>query len=256
MWVWGALLRRDLLSAPHAIFEFTTKCAGQHVRWWASARRETWVMAGLVMAMVADLGAPLASELFATDAMGASEEDAGGYGIVSGSVDPSLALTVFEMGASPGLAVTTLDGDIRPLKHPERELKRTVPYTKLPAELFDGTTVTWLPVDYGRWWFEDHITLGEMRAVVRLSALLARCPGAHRHKVISLEDNKPCQGASAKGRSSAPALNFLLRKKAANCVASQLAFILPWTASQLMPADELSRKVTQFPWLARSSSTI
>ncbi len=86
LWVWAALLKRDLLSAPHALFGFVTKYHNKRARWWASARREWWTMAGLLMGMVAGLGAPLSPRLYATDAQGAGEGDFGGYGIVAADV--------------------------------------------------------------------------------------------------------------------------------------------------------------------------
>ena len=180
--------------------------------------------------------------IFATDAQGAGEGDNGGYGIVAAGLPTHLTEAVFECGVAPGFTVTTLSGDIRPLRNPERAFKRTVPYTRLPAALFDDNLTKWHEIDWGRWREADHITLGEMRGVVKLSGLLARCPSMHRSKVISLQDNRPAQGASMKGRSVAPALNYLLRKKAANCVAACINMILPWTASALMPADALSRQ--------------
>ena len=245
-------MRRDILSAPHALFGFINKYSGSKVEWWASAHREWWTMIGLIMAMVADIGAPLANCVFATDAMGASEIDAGGYGIVGANVSPELALATFECGTAPGFTVSRLDGDIRALHNPAKELQRTVPYTKVPDVLFEDST-KWEPIAQGRWTWEDHITLGEARAVTKLAALLARCPLAHRHKVISLQDNRPCQGANNKGRSCAHQLNVTLRKKAGNTIAARLNLILPWTASALMPADELSRQVVHQPRLDRST---
>ena len=51
VWVWGALLRRDILAAPHALFKFMDTFDGRIVQWWPSARRELHSMAGLIMAM-------------------------------------------------------------------------------------------------------------------------------------------------------------------------------------------------------------
>ena len=78
VWIWGALLRRELLCIPHAVFRFMDAFPDQLVSWWPSARREVECMAAAVPLMVARLGAPLADTVFATDAMGASELDSGG----------------------------------------------------------------------------------------------------------------------------------------------------------------------------------
>ena len=48
-------------------------------------------------------------------------------------------------------------------------------------------------------------------------------------------------GASSKGRSSCPSLNYLCRKKAAYCIAKGIRLELPWVQSGAMPADGLSR---------------
>ena len=57
LWIWGALLRRELLSIPHAVFKLIEVHEGHVVQWWPSARREVQSMANAVLAMYADLGA-------------------------------------------------------------------------------------------------------------------------------------------------------------------------------------------------------
>ena len=85
VWVWAALLRRDVLAAVFLfyIFNVVQFFDGARARWWKSARREFKIMAGLVMAMFADTGASLALCVSATDAQGHDDgDDFGGYGIV------------------------------------------------------------------------------------------------------------------------------------------------------------------------------
>ena len=96
-------------------------------------------------------------------------------------------------------------------------------------------------MDWGRWRYADHITLGECRTVVRLLRGIAQCPSAHRTKALSLQDNGATAGASAKGRSPAPALNFLLQQKTASAVAAEVFTSLPWVQTKVMPADDLAR---------------
>ncbi len=76
--------------------------------------------------------------------------------------------------------------------------------------------------------FSDHIMLGETRSVGCLCRGLAQCASAHRCKVMSLQDNGATAGACAKGRSPAPALNFLLRQRIASLVAAEVSAMLPW----------------------------
>jgi len=46
-----------------------------------------------------------------------------------------------------------------------------------------------------------------------------------------------------KGRSTAPAVNYLCRRKAANTLAGFFQLLLPWVESAKMPADSLSREI-------------
>ena len=89
--------------------------------------------------------------------------------------------------------------------------------------------------------YADHITLGECRTAVRLLDILMLWREADRSKVIMLEDNRPVSASVAKGRSPAPALNYLLRRRAAMELAAGIRAYLPWVESPKMPADDLSR---------------
>lgn len=208
--------------------------------WWRSARTEVTGMAYAVPLLFADVGAPFCPYIYATDAMGANETDNGGFGIVGAELPQHMLYALIDRGEHPGRTVARLGGELTGLKHPEREIIPTVPFTRLPQELFDGT-VKWSDIQSGRWRYADHITLGEARTVVRLCQLLAREPTARRHVIFSLQDNQPCAGSMTKGRSPSAALNYLLRKKAALCIASLLRLLLPWVESAKQPADLLSR---------------
>ena len=244
IWVWETLLFRDLLSIAHSVFQFMTRYEGRVARWWPSARSEVRAMAHTIIFLRADLGAPLSPYLFATDAQGASDEDAGGFGIVGAFVGQELAQRCFETGPLPAKTVVKLDGDVNKLLgHRSRALQANVPLTPLPPELFDPAQTRWEVIVRGRWRLADRIELGEARATLRLLHLLAVVPSAHRHVIQSLEDNSSWGGAAAKGRSPSPALNYLCRRKAAVCAACRFRLILPWVQSAVMPADEASRTV-------------
>ena len=85
VWIWGALLRRELLCIPHAIFKFMDRYEGRVALWWPSARHELRIMADLIQYMFADIGAPLSPVLFASDAQGLTTQvptataEAGGW---------------------------------------------------------------------------------------------------------------------------------------------------------------------------------
>ncbi len=241
VWIRAALLRRDLLSIPGVVFRFMEQFEGQVVRWWKTARREAACMATAGAAFYTDLGAPLAPVIFATDAMGAGEVDAGGYGIVAKDVEEPLARACFTLGRRPGYSVTKLSGEFTGLRRAQQPILRRVSFSRMPKRLLDAPADDWKPVAWGRWLFSDHITLGETRSVVRLCRGLAQCASAHRYKVMSLQDNGATAGACAKGWSPAPALNFLLRQRTASLVAAEVSAMLPWVQTKVMPADGLSR---------------
>ena len=104
-----------------------------------------------------------------------------------------------------------------------------------------GSEVNWIPVSWGRWKWADHITLGEGRASLRGLEALSCCSRAHRHVVISLQDNMSWHGAAAKGRSPSAPLNFLLRRRAALAIATEIRMLLPWVQTAKQPADWLTR---------------
>ena len=110
----------------------------------------------------------------------------------------------------------------------------------MPSELWDEP---WEPIEWGRWAYADHIMLGEARAVIRLLQIVGADAASHARRRLSLEDNQAVSGSMAKGRSSALALNYLLRRRAALGLATDAQTILPWTESAKMPADDLSRRV-------------
>ena len=239
MWIWGALLRRDLLSAPKEVFRVMMANEGRRARWWRSAQREVASMAELVVFMKARLTAPVAPTLFATDARGPERGDAGAYAVVAANAGRSLATRCAVQGVRPGFSVTRLDGSFTGRRSQEEPWRRQTPFSLL--EIADFPFTGWEPVHHGRWKYPDHITLGEGRTVVKVARALAAVASCHRRRVAALEDNMAVSGATAKGRSPSPALNYLCRQKAANTVSAQIQLLLPWVETSRQPADELSR---------------
>ena len=112
-------------------------------------------MADTVIGMIADLGAPLSNTIFASDAMGANTDGAGGFGVVASSCAMGIAQLCFGEGLTPGHTVCRLDGSFAGMKRPDQKVGRTIPFTRVPQQTLDGT---WTPLIWGRWSFEDHIT--------------------------------------------------------------------------------------------------
>lgn len=110
VWIFGALLRRELLSIPHSIFHFMDEFHGKTVVWWESARAEVRAMANLVCFMSCHVGSKWCPWLFATDSMGENEVDYGSYGICATALQPGEFEQLLKHGEAPGLAVARLDG--------------------------------------------------------------------------------------------------------------------------------------------------
>eukprot|EP00438_Fugacium_kawagutii_P028962 Skav210523 [mRNA] locus=scaffold3045:172599:178253:+ [translate_table: standard] len=230
VWIFGALLRRELLSIPHSVFHFMEEFELQTVKWWKSARQEVLAMARVTCLMYCHVGAPFLKWIFATDAMGANEHDFGGYGMVTTQVSDEELKEITRQGEAEGRALARLDGQ-GGSKYPERALKPTVPFTRLPSQLFDLNR--WHLVDAGRWKFDEHITLGEARTVLKLLRMIATNEEHHDSVIFSLQDNRPTSCSMTKGRSPSFALNRILRQRAAVCLAARLRHFLPWNRWEL-----------------------
>ena len=229
------------MATPAKVFQFCDQNEGKIVRWWPSVRSEVIRMAALLPLAWHDAGAPLAPLLFATDAEGDNFQDHGGYGVVGAKISEADAKRVFEAGTVPRWTVTRLNGSLGNLRDPAKELRARVPFSRVPKDLLAPHALEWVPLAWGRWKRPDPIVLGEGRGMLKLLEALAVWPGAHRSKAQSLQDNAAWAGAAAKGRSSAPAVNYLLRKKASISLAAGIELALPWTDTGRMPADAVSR---------------
>ena len=138
-----------------------------------------------------------------------------------------------------GRTVAKLDGDISKLARRERGFEATVRVSRIPRAVDE---LTWRPLLYGRWRTADHIMLGEGRTTNELLKLIT-CHWRSRGAIYScMEDNEPWAAASAKGRSSAPGVNHLLRKRSALITIGGIQLQLPWIDTRRQPADGLSRR--------------
>jgi hypothetical protein len=241
-WLWGALLRRELLSIPHALFKFMERHEGRVTSWWPSVRREVKVMLQMVPTMCCDLSKPSAPLVFSSDAEGVNAEDFGGYGIVGVKASPEEAEEVIAAGTRPGHTVARLDGTVGHLNRADKEIANRIPVSRVPRSLLEKPVKEWTELGSGRWQRADHITLGEGRAAIKLLRALASRPGAQGYVIANLEDNEGLSAAMAKGRSPAVGLNSLLRQRAAQCVASDITFCLPWVDTKHQAADCASRR--------------
>ena len=103
--MFGAQLRRELMSIPHACYNAIENHEHQRIHMWTSLRNELQTMSDLLpfMFTVASLKRPTC--IFATDAMGSEEGvdgDCGGYGVVGAN------LSFHEFDNTTSLARTTV----------------------------------------------------------------------------------------------------------------------------------------------------
>ena len=115
MWIFGSLLKRELLSIPHAVFHFMDEFEDMVVPWWESARQEVKAMANLMSQMFCHVGSPISQWLFATDAMGQNEIDYGGFGIAQRS------RRLLQQGEISGKSIARLNG-FQGAKFPNRAM--------------------------------------------------------------------------------------------------------------------------------------
>ena len=197
--------------------------------------------------MCADLCAPVARTLFATDARGADNVDNGAYAAVASDVSQETVLSCAEVSVAPGFSMMREDQAFEGLRDPALPLARHKPVSMLPQEVFDKPAAEWLDLFTGLWRFADHISLGESRVVLLLAQLLTSDARASGHKVVSLQDNFVTASMYAKGRSGKLPLNFLARRKGAFCVAGNLTMMLPRVETYHQPADGSSRLALHLP---------
>jgi len=241
VWLFGALLRRELLSVCASIFKFVDKHQEGRHRWWASARVEFQAMCDLIPYTNVDFTLPAAPVLFATDAMGHSDAaagDNGGFGIVGSDCTRKEIIDIYASSFQPGKCVTKLDGTLATKWTTRTSLTPTIPFTRLPAAVFGKH---WTVLDFGRWRFADHITAGESRAHWKCIQALAGCSRAHNHRFVLLEDNFCVSASMSKGRATAPLLNYYCRRRAATSLAANFYTSSPWVQTDVMPADAASR---------------
>jgi len=217
-WTWAMLPRRPALATFNAVYHFARKANSHKLRLWPTVKRELRVAMGLVPVLYADIKAPWAPLIVATDA---SEF---GQGIVARPAEPAES---------------------------EREvpLTRKSPATKLPHTqhlVLQEATVAggrWSTIVSSRWRFADHhINTFELRAVLTASRWLLSRPALLGTRVLFLIDSSVAVHAIAKGRSSSFPLLRILRQLAATCLVGGFYIWPRWVPTNVNPADAASRR--------------
>lgn len=134
-----------------------------------------------------DMGVKKTSFLFGADAQGSGEGDHGGYGFVGRVISGTDFRDILEYPEAHGYTVGWL-GDFAGSRCPDN-LQATVPISVLPDRLFNPSL--WQVLGHGRWKFNDHITIGESRAFLKLLKRLSMFEYFHRSFVVPVQDNLP-----------------------------------------------------------------
>ena len=239
IWLFGAQLRRELMAIPFHIFHFIETHENTCAKLWSSVRLELIAMAHCLPLMTLNIAWDIPKVLFASDAEGASLHGEGGYGVVATLVSDFEHSALLSSSEHVGHGIARAGDMFTGLKHTDRAIKPTIPFTKLPHSLFEQAR--WTPVNAGRWAYREHITLGESRAIRKVSEAISLTPCLSRSVIYSLCDNMPCTGSHNKGRCSVYGFNRTIRRKAALALSCFFRLILPWVETKVMPADGLSR---------------
>ena len=240
VFMFGAQLRRELMSLPHSLYRFIDLYPCQVAKLWKSARRELICMAHLLPFMFTRSSQDLSRLVFASDAMGSEGlDDCGGYGVVVTEVSAKEAKEVLILGESSSYGLGMLGPLHKGVKNVHSKLEATVPFSRLPDAIFESER--WHAVCSGRWRWEEHIVLGEARSALKVLSAAAQDKQLHCCMLSNLEDNAAVSGAFSKGRSAVWELNVLCRRRAALCLATGIRFLLPWVETARQPADQLSR---------------
>ena len=92
------------------------------------------------------------------------------------------------------------------------------------------------------WKFEEHINYLEIRAFLAMLRRRVRMAQLRQTRYVHVVDSSVTRGAVAKGRSSSPQVNKLLRQICALCIASETYPLVAWTISRWNFADLASRR--------------
>ncbi len=240
------LLRRPPLSVLQHCYRYAEVARRRRFTLWPSVRRELHLLIGLLPLLTARMDDGFFDRLIASDA----SELAGG--VVSVPLSHSLRGVVWPMSSNRRIATVQTQvhsESTRPAT--DTTSSETPPSHTVPASLVDAFTrfytlvrsTRWSTVISSRWRGDEHINALELRAVLLAVHWVLSHPHSLSRRVLLLVDSTVAYYSLWKGRSSSPALLFVLRKIAALLLASGLSLLPSWVPSEVNPADAPSRIV-------------
>ena len=245
-WTWCMLLRRPSLSVLQHAYRYAQVAQRRRFTLWPSVRRELHMLIGLLPLLTARMHDSFFERVIASDA---SELAAG---VVSMPLSNHARDVVWPMSSNRRNASL----QTRLLSDAFRDAVDTAcidsPSLTSDTQLCIGTlerfyslveSSRWSIVLSSAWRGVEHINALELRAVLLAVHWVLSHPHSLCRRVFILVDSTVAFFSLWKGRSSSPALLFVLRKIAALSLASGLSLLPSWVPSEVNPADAPSRLV-------------
>ncbi|CAK0867614.1 unnamed protein product, partial [Prorocentrum cordatum] len=255
---WGALVRRELLSIFSATYRFASWAGGRRRRLWSAAEAELRIAAALVVFSYVDCRRQPDPVALATDACGATDADAGGFGVVSrawGPLDVGRACSQAERWryrVSEAVAARARALGLSERLHVADSLPLPVGADKSPSSCSQGSCSlakstplarTRHPVsDFERAFgdmYSGTVSFEQTTSehVGPLESWQLRAKG----RLLVLCDNLGLVLALGKGRAAAPRVNKTCREVAALSIFGDMSVTFRRIPSELNPADRPSR---------------
>jgi hypothetical protein len=222
-WAWPVLLARSAFSVLDCAYRWSAGGGRRRLPLPRGVRAELLVLVGLVPLLRADLRAPVAPLVVASDA----SLSGGGVAYAAGAHSLSAARADGHY-AEGGLGAERGESAAAPVCVPE-------------ATLVDVLAKPWRIAVATQWRTEAHISILEAEAVVLALRWLSRTRRWRGQRVPLLIDSAAVLGAVRKGRSCAWALNVRCRRVAALTLALDVRLLPSWISTADNPADAPSR---------------
>lgn len=209
MWTWNALLCRCALSTMFLCYGFISRHGRRRGYLPRGVRAELEALVGLVPLLSVNLGSPIASRIYATDASN------WGGGVCYLDIKDSDVLTIYD----------AMDGSSAP-EYLLRLLEQQAWATAVSAP----------------WRHVQHINELEGQACLLGVQHLLRSRRFWGRRVVFVSDSRVMVGALRKGRSSSWGINRVCRRVAALQLATGILPAWLWCPTDVNPSDKPSRR--------------
>ena len=219
-WVWSVLVRRPVLAVFGAVYRWLQAYDGRSAPLWPSARLELAVLCALAPLLVANLSAPWFGDAVAVDA------SSDGQGVVAARLPRPLFAGLAAAAGLPPADAFRADDVFDAAMRTALERRRGVMDSPTLHEQIG--LANWRVIVSKRWRRPEHINCLEATAL-RTGVRWARShPSAVDCRLLVISDSAVVVSATAKGRSSSPALLANCRFTAALLLSAGLRLSVRW----------------------------